>query len=132
MGRLILRKTIIVSLIAVLITAVFTVAAMYYIINDNTRQELREGAAFILGLLAEGRSLDELLSSSAVEAGPLRLTLIAGDGQVLFDNRAVAQEMENHLARREVQLALADGVGDRKSTRLNSSHVRISYAVFCL
>src|SRR5438067_4679237 len=24
------------------------------------------------------------------------------------------------------------GVGDRKSTRLNSSHVSISYAVFCL
>src|SRR3989442_7380711 len=27
---------------------------------------------------------------------------------------------------------LAQGAGDRKSTRLNSSHVRISYAVFCL
>src|SRR5436305_10107480 len=26
----------------------------------------------------------------------------------------------------------ASGDGDRKSTRLNSSHVRISYAVFCL
>src|SRR3989442_8084653 len=25
-----------------------------------------------------------------------------------------------------------DGLVDRKSTRLNSSHVRISYAVFCL
>src|SRR5690606_41803037 len=25
-----------------------------------------------------------------------------------------------------------DGVQDRKSTRLNSSHVKISYAVFCL
>src|SRR5690554_7600239 len=25
-----------------------------------------------------------------------------------------------------------DAHGDRKSTRLNSSHVRISYAVFCL
>src|SRR3712207_8375976 len=25
-----------------------------------------------------------------------------------------------------------DGVGDRKSTRLNSSHANISYAVFCL
>src|SRR5215469_18369352 len=25
-----------------------------------------------------------------------------------------------------------DGHGDRKSTRLNSSHVEISYAVFCL
>src|SRR3989442_9797754 len=32
--------------------------------------------------------------------------------------------------------AVGDGIhvviGDRKSTRLNSSHVRISYAVFCL
>src|SRR3989442_11904300 len=27
---------------------------------------------------------------------------------------------------------LAEVLGDRKSTRLNSSHVRISYAVFCL
>src|SRR5690554_7249028 len=27
---------------------------------------------------------------------------------------------------------IATGTGDRKSTRLNSSHVRISYAVFCL
>src|SRR3989442_6203128 len=29
-------------------------------------------------------------------------------------------------------LALFEGEPDRKSTRLNSSHVRISYAVFCL
>src|SRR5439155_23072235 len=29
-------------------------------------------------------------------------------------------------------LLLAECVGDRKSTRLNSSHVAISYAVFCL
>src|SRR5690554_7438327 len=28
--------------------------------------------------------------------------------------------------------SVADKVRDRKSTRLNSSHVRISYAVFCL
>src|SRR3712207_7089779 len=31
----------------------------------------------------------------------------------------------------DVQAAL-DHVGDRKSTRLNSSHANISYAVFCL
>src|SRR5690625_6344837 len=29
-------------------------------------------------------------------------------------------------------LDFADGIRDRKSTRLNSSHVAISYAVFCL
>src|SRR5690606_41392649 len=37
-------------------------------------------------------------------------------------------------ARFESGFSLPDGVarGDRKSTRLNSSHVKISYAVFCL
>src|SRR3712207_7526819 len=34
---------------------------------------------------------------------------------------------------RELSLDLADpGLQDRKSTRLNSSHANISYAVFCL
>src|SRR5688572_32406686 len=43
---------------------------------------------------------------------------------------------EGRSARREVAMAaLADMLawfGDRKSTRLNSSHSQISYAVFCL
>src|SRR5690606_41821981 len=38
-------------------------------------------------------------------------------------------ELDVELVRAEGQ---ARGVGDRKSTRLNSSHVKISYAVFCL
>ena len=40
---------------------------------------------------------------------------------------------ENEVSSQQELLALlaADGV-DRKSTRLNSSHVVISYAVFCL
>src|SRR6266498_5528163 len=33
---------------------------------------------------------------------------------------------------KDIDISLHDGVLDRKSTRLNSSHVRISYAVFCL
>src|SRR5690606_40207667 len=32
----------------------------------------------------------------------------------------------------QASLELAAGTKDRKSTRLNSSHVKISYAVFCL
>src|SRR3989442_8201085 len=39
---------------------------------------------------------------------------------------AVAREAAQQLVARR------DGKKDRKSTRLNSSHVRISYAVFCL
>src|SRR5690606_42048476 len=36
------------------------------------------------------------------------------------------------LRRSEPPAQAGDPVGDRKSTRLNSSHVKISYAVFCL
>src|SRR5215813_10690463 len=39
---------------------------------------------------------------------------------------SLAEEQEQILAQQLQQLR------DRKSTRLNSSHVRISYAVFCL
>src|SRR2546422_7615879 len=41
----------------------------------------------------------------------------------------------SHAGERLLELVLhvvRDGVGDRKSTRLNSSHGYISYAVFCL
>src|SRR5690242_21953185 len=41
--------------------------------------------------------------------------------------------LDLHSRAGEVDLAwLADIVRDRKSTRLNSSHMSISYAVFCL
>src|SRR5690349_23978923 len=49
----------------------------------------------------------------------LRLLVAAG-------RRGVDQRTPDRFGRR-----LLDG-GDRKSTRLNSSHVEISYAVFCL
>src|SRR2546430_9143702 len=56
----------------------------------------------------------------------------------LFRSLPHAAAVSRHLLRR---LERADGVrgpdrraaaGDRKSTRLNSSHSQISYAVFCL
>src|SRR3712207_8996391 len=37
-----------------------------------------------------------------------------------------------HLRRQVIPQPLAEGGEDRKSTRLNSSHANISYAVFCL
>src|SRR5258707_4365816 len=37
-----------------------------------------------------------------------------------------------HLQKNQVSVASESGGLDRKSTRLNSSHANISYAVFCL
>src|SRR3712207_8989331 len=56
-----------------------------------------------------------------------------------FTSLWVATQQPEHLtyARRVADSTLSreshfDGTGDRKSTRLNSSHANISYAVFCL
>src|SRR5207302_11416556 len=49
------------------------------------------------------------------------------------------QQLSQQVAANQIQLGDVEAetsqpqlVGDRKSTRLNSSHVKISYAVFCL
>src|SRR5690554_7653242 len=55
-----------------------------------------------------------------------------GLAEVILDgdnNRGITAIHDNLLD--DLQDA-SDGCPDRKSTRLNSSHVRISYAVFCL
>src|SRR5690554_7472462 len=54
--------------------------------------------------------------------------------QLVLSNLKAARKSINRFTRLHhmivVTIFLKDG--DRKSTRLNSSHVRISYAVFCL
>src|SRR5947199_2978768 len=45
---------------------------------------------------------------------------------------ALGLEECRHDAEREQHAAAAEVAQDRKSTRLNSSHLGISYAVFCL
>src|SRR5256885_6510280 len=69
-----------------------------------------------------------------------RSLLLAGDRRVVLPDRHV--ERLRHLAfsatviedrgRLDARRELLDRVEDRKSTRLNSSHLVISYAVFCL
>src|SRR5258708_24002316 len=62
-----------------------------------------------------------------------RSRVAAHDGQAfgrLFDRHA--RRVYNHCFRRTADWSLAEDLTDRKSTRLNSSHQIISYAVFCL
>src|SRR3989442_9902831 len=77
-------------------------------------------------------------------------TIVAAEGEVVEGLAVSAESPGQDGARRALELAdpgeaeVAESLrhdpadtpealdGDRKSTRLNSSHVRISYAVFCL
>src|SRR5205814_4799200 len=54
------------------------------------------------------------------------------DAHTLTDNIRVRAVEGRRRSGRRLQLRLELGIRDRKSTRLNSSHLGISYAVFCL
>src|SRR5436305_3250598 len=56
--------------------------------------------------------------------------LAGGDWPKSLDNAAVHAPGRNRTC--DLAHERPHGRADRKSTRLNSSHVRISYAVFCL
>src|SRR3712207_6901386 len=83
---------------------------------------------------SHARELPALVGREEVAVGPPRMGGRRGRG-------AAAQ---HHLVHHELAVVLAHGAfprakagigpvgADRKSTRLNSSHANISYAVFCL
>src|SRR5206468_6285655 len=64
--------------------------------------------------------------------GPQQRAMVAA----LDDDAHVAEQHARYAARRTTLKATLESAGfrieDRKSTRLNSSHDQISYAVFCL
>src|SRR3712207_7935169 len=69
------------------------------------------------------RSLQPFLAvARAEDLEPLDLEV---DAEELDDHRVVVDHQQAHLG-------VGHTVEDRKSTRLNSSHANISYAVFCL
>src|SRR3989442_7517488 len=72
-------------------------------------------------------SLHDALPISAVRAPVQRF---ARDEEEVAVYRDIALRARAHECL--VELCLGIPQPDRKSTRLNSSHVRISYAVFCL
>src|SRR6266571_625284 len=59
---------------------------------------------------------------------PTLVSRAAAARQALDDELVI---LGHHYQKPEV-IQFADARGDRKSTRLNSSHMSISYAVFCL
>src|SRR3712207_6226395 len=62
----------------------------------------------------------------------LALVLNTGEHMLLSVNPRYARTMEQQLRRYKMVKEHAWYTSDRKSTRLNSSHANISYAVFCL
>src|SRR5216684_6082427 len=76
----------------------------------------------------ERRRCPPIAASTALEALPVAADKKRSRGRSAGEDR----DRATGSARRRSARSLRDNTSDRKSTRLNSSHGYISYAVFCL
>src|SRR5699024_11369840 len=114
----------------IVIGLIIVVAAIYLIIFVSQRLTARK----VNKLIQKKAQLAEIpMRDRLVKGRQLSLT-----GQSLKQFQLLEAKY-NHLETNEfnnidlkANTVLFDSQGDRKSTRLNSSHVSISYAVFCL
>lgn len=98
------------STAAVVIASVLIAVIMYQGSMTTMQHDLRQEAAFIkIGMEQGEKSYLQALQAEGNKV--TRVTLIAPDGKVLYDNYAPAEKMLNHKDREEVQSALTDGVG---------------------
>jgi len=89
---------------------------VYYSVQEievkQFTNQLRSEIAYVRTRLDEGKSLEIAAQEmSEIMGRSLRVTLIAMDGTVLFDNEADVRTMENHANRPEVMASKRTGFG---------------------
>lgn len=99
---------VITALIAFVIALALIVATMYSYFANVQRQQLRTETE-MASLAVNSQQLRYLES---LPKGDYRITWISANGQVLYDSEKESTELENHLAREEVKIALIRGYGE--------------------
>ena len=108
MTKRIFRSIFLAALSVLLAALVLVMGALYAYFTDVQFAQLRvETALATHAVTNEGVSYFNKLDNTM----DCRITWIAADGTVLYDNRSDSGSMENHLERDEVRNALAQGYG---------------------
>jgi len=110
MRKTIFRSFFTLSLLAAFLTAGLIGTVFYFELYNEQKDGVRQVALYLETEVSI--SGEDNLSSLAGASDEYRVTLIAQDGTVLFDNYADPAAMENHLSRPEVQGALTSGSGE--------------------
>ena len=97
------------------VTMLLIMGVLYnYFSSVQQKQLLAQTALAVQGVEQQGMAYFD-----GLDAENLRITWIAGNGDVLYDSVSDSDTMENHLQREEIRQALSDGVG--QSARYSST-----------
>ena len=125
MTKKIFKSNILVAAAVLIFGIACVMAILYQHFGKEIHGELKKEASYLsYGVEQEG--IDYLKQINEKDD---RITYIAEDGTVLYDNMADVESMENHSERKEVQEALKTGSGYAERTSKTLAQKTIYYAL---
>ena len=115
MTKRIFRNTMIVVLFVVLLCGVFIMGVVYDYYSERLSDEMINEAKYI----SQGVEFGGSKYLEQMDDADIRITWIASDGTVLYDNKADVASMDNHAMREEVKEAMTSATGN--STRYSKT-----------
>lgn len=125
MTKKIFKSNILVAVVVLIFGIACVMAILYQHFGKQINTELEKEATY-LAYGVEQNGMDYL---NQIKEKDDRITYIAEDGTVLYDNQADSSSMENHSDRKEVQEALKSGSGRAERDSKTLSQKTIYYAL---
>lgn len=125
MTKRIFKNTMIVVLTVILLCGIVIFGVIYSYFNKRLTNEIHNEAKYIAqGVEQGGMEYLERMNDASV-----RITWVASDGTVLYDNRADASAMDNHAKREEIHDAMVSSSGNSVRYSNTLSEKTIYYAL---
>lgn len=125
MTKKIFRSMLLLSMIVLVAAIGGVMGVLYHYFSENMSDTLRSEAMYLaVAVDDEGTGYLERLPAQTE-----RITLIDGDGTVIFDNMADPSSMENHADRVEVKEAMERGYGESSRYSGTLSERTMYYAI---
>ena len=130
MTKRVFQSIFLCAAVTLILTAVFTTLFQYRTARENLQTQIEEEATYI----SEAFDTVESGARAALfdrigKISQNRITWISENGEVLYDNRADADNMDNHLSRPEVSEAASDGTGESERDSATRKTETLYYAL---
>lgn len=123
LSKKLLKNFSVIAVVSILLTAVFSTAAFWFVFSDEQEAEVRQFTDKIISVYNSDSEID---LSKYYGIGDFRVTLIKSDGSVVSDSVDTdVNSMPNHSDRPEFEQAIKDGNGS--SHRMSETLNKITY-----
>ena len=127
MYKKIYRNMCFLSMLTLLVATVMILSVCYVTFNTRLKDEIKNEALFIADFLQENPNAISTLDN--LHRDNRRITLIAADGTVLYDNDAPVGTLDDHSARPEIQAAAENGFGEAERYSMTLATTVYYYAI---